>query len=194
MNADSSFRELIRRVRRGDQAAAEELVRKYEPAVRMEVRVRLVEPKLRSQIDSLDICQSVLGSFFIRMAAGQYDLEEPGQLVKLLVTMTRNKLASRARREQAERRDYRRLVHQSNEPVDSSPSPSQAAAARELLEETARLLTEGERKLVELRGAGHDWESIAQQLGGSPVLFRKRLSRALNRVARRLGLEDEHEN
>jgi hypothetical protein len=48
--------------------------------------------------------------------------------------------------------------------------------------------------LVELRGAGHDWESIAEQLGSSPVLFRKRLSQALNRVARKLGLEDDPES
>ena len=40
----------------------------------------------------MDICQSVLGSFFVRAATGQYKLETPEHLLKLLTTMARNKL------------------------------------------------------------------------------------------------------
>ena len=47
----------------------------------------------------------MLLSFFVRAAAGQYELERPEQVVKLLVTMARNKLASAARREHRQRRD-----------------------------------------------------------------------------------------
>ena len=55
------FADLLARVRAGDPAATE-LVRRYEPAV----RANLVDPNLRRHFDSLDICQSVLGSFFVR--------------------------------------------------------------------------------------------------------------------------------
>ena len=53
--------------------------------VRFEARLRLTDPRLRRQYDSLDICQSVLASFFVRAAAGQYDLDRPEQLLKLLL-------------------------------------------------------------------------------------------------------------
>jgi len=101
---DVSFQELIRRVRGGDQAAAAELVERYEPAVRRAVRFRLVDARLRSLLDSMDICQSVMASFFVRAAAGQYELDKPTQLVNLLVAMAHNKVASLARKERAQRR------------------------------------------------------------------------------------------
>jgi len=63
--------DLIARVRAGDQAAAAELVRDYEPHVRRAVRIQLRDPRLRSVFDSADICQSVMASFFARLALGQ---------------------------------------------------------------------------------------------------------------------------
>jgi RNA polymerase sigma-70 factor (ECF subfamily) len=73
MTPDHSFHDLVRRVRSGDDAAAAKLVRHYGPALRRAVRTRLTDPELRRLLDSMDICQSVLASFFVR-AAGQYDL------------------------------------------------------------------------------------------------------------------------
>src|SRR5947209_15971796 len=103
MAAVPSFHDLIGRVRSGDQDAATVLVRQYEATVRRVIRFRLTDARLRSAFDSTDICQSVLASFFVRAAAGQFDLSRPEHLVKLLATMARNKLAGRARREQAGR-------------------------------------------------------------------------------------------
>jgi RNA polymerase sigma-70 factor (ECF subfamily) len=192
MAADVTFDELIRRVRGGDEAAAAALVRLYEPAVRRAVRFRLVDQRLGAVLDSLDICQSVLASFFVRAAGGQYDLERPEQLVRLLVTMARNKLASKVRQERAARRDVRRVGGERDlaNVADGDLGPSQQATARDLLHETLRRLTAEERQLVELRSAGHDWGSIASRLGGKPVVLRKKLSRALGRVSRELGLDE----
>ena len=105
-----SIDELIRRVRAGDQDAAAVLVKRYEPAIRRAVRFRLADAGLAALLDSMDICQSVLGSFFIRAATGQYKLETPEQLLKLLTTMARNKLISQARKQHAQRRDSRRVT------------------------------------------------------------------------------------
>src|SRR4051794_6162501 len=110
MSDASPFRELIVRVRAGDPRAAEELVRRYEPVVRMEVRARLGHPRLRRLLDTMDICQSVLASFFVGAALGRYDLDEPGQLRGLLVAIARNKVAYHARRQRAQKRDIRREV------------------------------------------------------------------------------------
>src|SRR5262249_35579497 len=60
MSTDLPFRDLIVRVRLGDQRAAAELVGRYEPAIRRAVRFRLTDPRLRRTCDSMDVCQSVL--------------------------------------------------------------------------------------------------------------------------------------
>src|SRR5262245_34268153 len=103
------FDDFIRRIRAGDDRAAEELVRKFEPLIRRAVRVRIKSRRLNRVFDSMDVCQSVLASFFVRAASGAYELEQPNQLVNLLVTMATNKLASRSRGELRQRRDIRRL-------------------------------------------------------------------------------------
>jgi RNA polymerase sigma factor (sigma-70 family) len=185
--------ELIRRVRAGDQDAAAELVKRYEPAIRRAVRFRLADARLGTLLDSMDICQSVLGSFFVRVATGQYKLETPEQLMKLLTTMARNKLISQARKQHAQRRDTRRIAStDQNEGrfISASESPSNQVAVRDLLQEVQRRLSPEERRILELRNEGQDWASIASELGGSAEALRRRLSRALDRIAEQLALDD----
>jgi RNA polymerase sigma factor (sigma-70 family) len=191
MSEGPPFEELIQRVRAGDGDAAADLVRRYEPAIRRAVRFRL-DTRLRGVLDSMDICQSVLASFFVRASSGQYELTDPGQLLRLLVAMARNKIASQARRQEAQRRDRRRVATQ---PFDerrwsaAGTSPSGQVEARELLLEVRRRLSPEERRLVELRHESHDWDAIATEVGGTPEALRKRLARALDRVAQELGLD-----
>src|SRR5208282_5000541 len=109
MSEPEAFQVLIERVRAGDAEAAAELVRRYEPMVRRAARVRLVDPRLGRVLDSMDICQSVMASFFVRAALGQYELNSPDQLLKLLATMARNTLANQAHGQRAARRDLRRV-------------------------------------------------------------------------------------
>ena len=107
MSDDTVFAGFMRRVRAGDEQAARELVARYEPVIRREVKMRLRDPRLYRRLDWADICQSVLASFFVRAASGQYDLDQPEQLLRLLVVMTRHKVSKQARRHRAEKRDYR---------------------------------------------------------------------------------------
>jgi RNA polymerase sigma-70 factor (ECF subfamily) len=142
----------------------------------------------------MDICQSVMASFFVRAALGQFELSTPEQLLGLLVTMTRNKVARQARLQQAGKRDHRRVVAA----VDGArglaardPTPSRLVAARELLEQARRLLSPEERALLERREQGDGWAAIAADVGGSPDALRVRLARAVDRVAQRLDLAEE---
>jgi hypothetical protein len=195
MSAADPFADLVRRLRAGDEEAAAELVRCYETVIRREVRLRLRDPRLRRVFDSLDVCQSVLGSFLLRAAAGQYELEGPGQLVRLLVDMTRKKVAAAARRQRAGIRDHRRvegLDAESCPAADPGPSPSQVVAGRELLGELRRRLSTEERELAELRTQGLGWAAVARELGGTADGRRMQLDRAVRRVARELGLEDDN--
>jgi RNA polymerase sigma factor (sigma-70 family) len=193
MSAPATFQDLIGRVRVGDQDAATELVRRYEPAIRRAVRFRLADSQLSRLFDSMDICQSVMASFFIRAAAGQYDIEQPEQLVKLLGAMARNKLAFQSRAQGRQRRDFRRLQTgpvSDEQFAESDPSPSQQAAGNELLEQAQRLFSPEEKELVELRKDGLEWNAIAERLGGTPEGLRKKLARAVDRVAHQLDLDD----
>jgi RNA polymerase sigma-70 factor (ECF subfamily) len=194
MSAADSFEQFLARVRGGDEQAAAELVRRYEPLIRREVRLHLEDRRLCRLFDSMDVCQSVMASFFVRTAAGQYDLHEPRDLLKLLVTMARNKLASAARRQQRQKRDHRRVAGGGAEALDAvardDPSPSQDLAGRELLQRFRAALTPEEAVLVDLRNQGLGWEEIAARLGGTAQARRMQHARAVERTARELGLDD----
>src|SRR5437870_7006260 len=166
MSDDPSFRDLIRRVRDRDEQAAEELLRRYEPAVRVAVRVRLTDAGLRRWLDSMDICQSVFLNFFVRAASGQFELETPEKLLKLLATMARNKLTNYALHERAARRDQRRVQKggfREEDLIAPGPSVSRVVADRELLEEFRNRLSEEERRLADLRALGRSWPEIAAE-------------------------------
>jgi hypothetical protein len=75
-----TFDELIRRVRVGKQDAATELLRRYKPAIRGAGCILLEEARLGLLLDSIDICRSVMASFFIRAASGQSRLRPPRSL------------------------------------------------------------------------------------------------------------------
>ncbi len=192
MSQGEDFHHLLDRVRAGDQAAAAELVRQLEPELRRAVRVRLGDPRLRRVVDSVDICQSVLANFFVRVRLGEFDLGNPEQLLHLLLVMARNKLQDRARRQQAQKRDQRRQAPAGCD-LDALPGrghePPSIVAWRDLLEVVRTALTDEERQLADQRALGLDWPEIAARLGGEPSTLRKKLSRALDRVTAHLGLE-----
>jgi RNA polymerase sigma-70 factor (ECF subfamily) len=194
MPDQDTFADFIRRIRAGDEQAAVEMVHRYEPLIRREIRLQLEDRRLARLFDSMDICQSVLKSFFFRTAAGQYDLDTPEQLQRLLVTMARNKLASAARGQYRQRRDQRRLAA-GEEKLDGvaagGPTPSQILAGKELLERFRHALNEEERCLADLRGEGLAWGDIAARLGGTAQARRMQLARAVERVARELDLDGD---
>ena len=190
MSEGTTFADFIRRIRAGDDQAAHELIERYEPVIRREVRLRLTDPRLNSRFDWTDVCQSVMASFFLRVASGQFELDEPGQLQKLLVVMTRHKLANQERRHRAGKRDYRRLESRDPSELEGcpvrSPSPSRLVAGRELLEEFHRRLSAEERELADLRAEGCEWPEIAARLGGTPQARRKQFARAVDRVEQQI--------
>ena len=194
MSESFVFADLLQRIREGDERAAQELVARYEPVVRREVRARLRDPRLRRLFDSADFCQSVFASFFARAAAGQYDLDHSGQLLNLLLSMARRKLAFRLRQQRARRRDNRRL-HEGEGPLqqaaDPRGSPSEQVGRQELLLLVRQRLSPEENQIASLRGQGCSWSEVAARLGGTPEARRVQLARALDHVARALRLDED---
>ena len=188
--------DLIARIRRGDEQAAAELVRVYEPQVRRLIRVRLTDPQLKRQFESIDICQSVMASFFARIALGQYDFDSTDALIKLLATMARNKLVNRAKHHRAKCRDVRRMDAAGQEAVVNlagGPRPSQIAVGHELLDRIRSRLTDEERYVVEQRAIGRTWLELSQELGQSADGLRMRISRRLDLLAEELGIDDSQQ-
>lgn len=192
MSANTDFELLFARLRTGDDEAARELLAQYEDAIRRYVRVRLTDPALRRQMDSMDVCQSVMADFFVRSALGQFELQSPEQLIALLATMARNRLINHANKQHAERRDVRRLEGgdvAEFQPAHHTETPSLIVANQELLTAFRARLKPDERELAERRALGQSWEEIACDLGGKPDACRVRLARAIERVSAELGLD-----
>jgi RNA polymerase sigma-70 factor (ECF subfamily) len=194
--ADDDFATFLARIRAGDEQAATELVERYEAAIRREIRLRLTDPSVYRVVDDQDICQSVLASFFVRAALGEYDLHDPAHLRGLLLAMARKKLAHAARRQRAQKRGGGQKASPLADDMPlagAGPTPSRLAAGRELLQEVRRRLSDEERQVADLHAQGYDWAAVAQQLGGTPDGRRMQLTRALDRVSRELGLDDDED-
>jgi RNA polymerase sigma-70 factor (ECF subfamily) len=192
MSATNLFVELMQRVRDGDQEAAERLIAEYEPQIRRVIRVKLSDSGLRRQLDSMDICQSVLGDFFFHCALGKFELHTPGQLVKLLATMAKNRLLNHIERQHSQKRDVRRQTSIDSANIDfadTEPTPSRILASRELLDQARRQLSQQEALIAERRAEGRSWNQIADELHDKPDAVRIRFSRAVKRVAEKLRIE-----
>lgn len=177
MSDQATFQELLARVRAGDQDAMTELVRRYEPAVRRTVRVRLIDARLRRVLDSSDVCQSVMKSLLKPAALERYKLDTPDDLLKLLARMTRNKLVDQVRRAKRPPEPP---------PPPPGPSPSKEAVFRELLALARERLSAEELRVWDMREAGLGWDEIAEQVGGTGEAVRKRMERAFDRVRKSL--------
>jgi DNA-directed RNA polymerase specialized sigma24 family protein len=193
MAPDPSFTDLIRGIRAGDQQAAHQFVHQYEQVLRRQVRIHLTDPKLCRLFDSEDVCQMVFASFFVRAGAGQYDLERPEQLLKLLATMARNKVASLARKQRARPADRQRVEDSAlpEKVLAAGPGPSTVFVLGELRQEIDRRLSDEEKQMVALRKQGRAWSDIAAALGGTPAARCMQFTRALDRVARELGIDND---
>ncbi|HKI37299.1 MAG TPA: sigma-70 family RNA polymerase sigma factor [Gemmataceae bacterium] len=193
MGVEESFEDLLERVRRGDEDAATALVRRYEPEVRRFVRYRLNSPRMRRLLDSVDVCQSVFANFFVAVAEGRFDLHNSQQLRHLLMTMAGNKLLDHVRKQGRAKRGGRKAVRSrgASSVIDPAAEPARAAEAQDLIDTVRRRLNDEERDLLDRWMEGCGWPEIASGSGASPEALRKRFTRALDRVAREIGLGDQ---
>lgn len=186
MPSRGSFPNLLERVRSGDSDAARELVHRYESTIRVAVRTRLTDPRLRRQFDSMDVCQSVLASFFFHAARGAYALHEPEQLAALLTKMAQNKLNMRVRAQFRRCRDVGRIsttVVEETNVASPLPGPVQQASGKELLDRALGLMTPEIRAIAVRRMHNEAWADIAFALGGTPDGRRKQYERAIEQIA-----------
>jgi RNA polymerase sigma factor (sigma-70 family) len=186
------FEHLLQRVRAGDDAATTELFRKYEADVKRVARAVMRVESVRRGADPSDIYQSVMASFFIRVALGQYDISRPDQLKALLTRMAKNKVADLGRS------PARRISvvpvsapdRSGIDPADPAKGPASQIMWKELHQKVRERFTDAERVVSDLRLMGHSWEEVGTKLGERADTVRMRLERALKRIGRELNLEE----
>lgn len=186
-DAAREFRDLLQRVREGDEDAAWELIDLYGPHIFRVVRRRL-NSRIRSKFDSADFVQAVWASFFTSRAE-ILSFKEPEELIGFLAQMARNKVVCEVRR----RMQYLRYNVIQEQPLDDSvlpaptaignqPSPSQVAVAREKWE---RLLTTSPpiwREILEMRYRGAKYDEIALKVGMHERSVRKIIDQMLEQL------------
>lgn len=193
MPNSTDFTQRVAQLRSGDATALKQFVEEYEPFIRRAVRRSLTLSGLRTVADSTDICQSVLTTFLLHLAEGEYQISDQSSMENLLVVIARRRMALLVRSQTTLSRDRRRerSLDVTNEPVDATvANPMKIAEVHDIIERARQQLTESERELFDLRRRGLDWDAIAAQQRETAATVRQRLSRGLRRVSLELGLED----
>jgi eukaryotic-like serine/threonine-protein kinase len=170
--------ELLRGVQAGDPKAAEELFGRYVPRLQSLVRSRLAD-LLARRFDSEDIVQSALKSFFVRANDGKFSAEQPGDLWRLLATITMRKLSRATAHHQAAKRNVERDKYFEVNDVGLEqalahlPTPAEATAATEEVLWLMKQVPTDIRQALQLRLQGYELEEIAQQLNRSERTIRR---------------------
>jgi len=170
--ADAVPAELLTRWQTGDQQAAAELFRLYASRLIGLARSRL-KSHLGRRIDPEDVVQSVYRSFFAQTRDEQFELQLGGDLWRLLVTITLRKLSNQLKHNLRHKRSADRDSHFGSEDslmglgTDAfvrAPTPLEAAALTDELQQALASVKPQYRPIVELRLQGYRIEEIAVQL------------------------------
>jgi RNA polymerase sigma factor (sigma-70 family) len=177
---------LLEKLASGDDAAAAQVFRAYEPYLRMVVR-RQLSPDLRAKFDSLDVVQSVWVHVFKGFRQAGWRFADAGHLRAFLTQLTRHRFIDRLRRHR------RALVREQplaeGEFEDSLPSedpqPGDSLQADELWEELLELCPPAHREVLRLKRDGALTAEIAARTGLHEGSVRRILSVLAQRLARR---------
>jgi RNA polymerase sigma-70 factor (ECF subfamily) len=159
----------VARWQAGDQDAAAQLWKRYAIRLIALVRSRLTS-KLASKVDPEDVVQSAYRSFFTEARDDRYVLQQSGDLWRLLVAIALHKLDHQMRRHRAGKRSAALeqhfgaesdLLHLHAQRIAKEPSPAEAVALTDELEQMMRMLEPPRRRMVEMRLQGYSLEEIA---------------------------------
>ena len=175
---------LINLWRQGDEDAARQIVERYIDRLLLLAR-RRISQRLASRVDPEDVVQSVFRTFFSRLKAGRFQLEEQDDLCKLLVRITLHKTLRQVAFHKAAKRDPGLETDQGEHHreqlmalLDGEPTPEATVAFVDQLEHFLGQLQPQERQILEMRLQGYSNEEIAQRLG----LYDRKIRRAIEHV------------
>jgi RNA polymerase sigma-70 factor (ECF subfamily) len=171
---DADLAERLATASKGDEAAIQDLLRHFEPEVRLMVRGKL--PKaLRSRFDSADFVQSIWGDVFTQEGPDLARFTSARHFLGFLAGVARNKVFEEHRRQTRTRkydlaREEPLYVRRGNrvvprEVAGNDPTPSQETQAVDRLDQLLAGLSTEERQMVLLRRRGLTFAEIGARLG-----------------------------
>ncbi len=177
---ESAFRAVMDGVRQGSQAAIRRLLDEYGPVIRQVIRRRL-NPRIRSQFDSIDFEQMVWASVF-RAENQLFRFDSASDFCRFLVATARNKVVTQHRRRfelQKNRvgRECKWDTEQAEGQGSREPSPSQIAQARELASRVLRGHSEKNQLIMKMRMDGATYQEIADSVGIDVSTARRTVAR-----------------
>ena len=187
MSADAylSDKELCQRWQGGDSRAASLLYSRFTGRLLDLLQNRLAG-RVRSRIDPESVMHSALKSLLLRTDQGQFDFVDDGDVWRLLVTISLNKVRNRVRDAQAARRDVRREIRSSEIEFDAalanclvaSPGEEETMVFAELVESLLNRLSPVNQEIVRFRLEGLSPDAIGLRL--SEPLTSRSVNRRLN--------------
>src|SRR5262249_9113779 len=143
-----------------------------------------LDARIRRKVDADDIVQSVFRSYFQRQQDGQFDVKDWDHLWSLLAMMTARKCTN-ARvyfTRQKRNANVAIVAEGSGDEALSSfqalardPTPDQAAALADMVEQLLDAMPERERRIVQLSLEGQDGRAIAETIGRAERTVRRTL-------------------
>jgi RNA polymerase sigma factor (sigma-70 family) len=193
--ADDFSIRLLAQWREGDPQAAGQLFQRYAERLTALARSRL-SARMGRRFDPEDVVQSVYCSFFKAASEGRFDLQRGGDLWRLLVAITLNKLHLRMRRNQSGKRAIAKECPVENElylgnHLVGAPSPLEAAALADELESIMAKLGPLERRMLEMRLQGYNLEEIAAATQRTERTVRRTLTEVRQMLGQKGGADAE---
>jgi RNA polymerase sigma-70 factor, ECF subfamily len=192
MSPDSEFRDLMDRLRAGDDAAETLVFRRFVDRLIL-LASNQFDAWMRDHADVEGIVISAYKSFFIRNDRGDFDLAGWDDLWALLAYITLRKCGKRQRFARAARRNLARDARASKGSAgvawlpDRAPTPFEAAMLNETVELLFKAMKPDDRPIVEHILMGYTAEQVALELHCSERTVRRVRQRAKHRLKRLVG-------
>ncbi len=179
--------DLLEKLTSGDNAAAEQVFRTYEPYLRMVVR-RQLSPALRVKFDSVDIVQSVWVHVLRGFRVTGWRFDSVAQLRSFLIQLTRHRFLDHVRQVKKAVEHEEPLAQGPDVLFEGSePQPSEVAEAGELWEQLLRLSPPVYHELLRMKREGALTGEVAARTGLNEGSVRRILSALSGRLARTRG-------
>ena len=187
-------KQLLQRIRLGDEQAAAELMDHYADRLVALARTRLSK-KLARRLDPEDVVQSACRSFFRNTRAGHYDVRDSDDLWRLLAAITVHKALRQVKRHLAAKRDPGKedstgrgaiLQVLSPQAFSRDPNPDDAAIMVEEMEVMMAALSPLHRQIIEFSLRGFDVVTTAQAVRRSERTVQRALEQARDLLEHRL--------
>ncbi len=150
--------ELLEHLNVGDEAAAEQVFRIYEPYLRMLVR-RQLRPPLRAKFDSMDVVQSVWADVLEGVRDAGWHFADRGQLQAFLARLARNRFLDRCRKHNRALDREEPLTHGlagRGDRLATRPGPARSRSRTSSGTGCSRLCPPAHHELLRLKRAGAD--------------------------------------